>query len=135
MLSYGDCDAIGISYFAINFPWMERTYSAWLHSLGLDSHTMLDAIGVGTVGLKAECRYLAQCVVFNELTCTVVRERIGTTSYTLGFDFLRGDEPVAYGAITYAVRGPDGAKAAIPDRLRAALDSLQPSRIEAARPA
>ncbi|MEV0945135.1 hotdog domain-containing protein [Rhodococcus sp. NPDC049939] len=126
-LSYGDCDALGIAYFAINYPWMERTYSVWLHSFGLDSHTMLETVGAYTVGLKSECQYFASCAVFDELTCTVVLDRLGTTSYTLGFDFVRGDELVAHGKITFAVRSAEGAKVAIPDRLLSALKTLEPS--------
>ncbi|MCZ4078071.1 acyl-CoA thioesterase [Rhodococcus sp. H36-A4] len=123
-LAYGDCDAIGISYFAMNYPWMERTYSVWLHSHGLDSHTMMDTIGVGTVGFGSECSYLAMCRVFDEVTCGMELNHIGTSSYIIGFAFTRGEERVAYGKIKYAVRGPDGLKASIPDVLRAALVSL-----------
>ncbi|MFW0783493.1 hotdog domain-containing protein [Gordonia sp. CPCC 206044] len=127
-LSYGDCDALGISYFAINYPWMERTYSVWLHDLGLESDSMLEKIGAYTVGLKSECQYFTSCHVFDELVCTVVREKVGNTSYVLGFDFTRGEELVAHGAITYAVRGADGAKTPIPPALMAALDSLDAPR-------
>jgi len=123
-LSYGDCDAIGISYFAINYPWMERTYSVWLHTFGLDSHTMLDTIGAYTVGLKSECRYITTCEVFDELTCTVVLDHLGTSSYALGFDFDRGGQLVAHGKITFAVRNADGAKTPIPEALLSALQTL-----------
>lgn len=130
-LAYGDCDAVGISYFAVNYPWMERTYSVWLHSFGLDSHTMLDTLGVYTVGLKSECRYLTSCVVFDELVCTAVLDHLGTTSYVLGFDFTRGDELVAHGEMTFAVRGPDDKKAEIPEPLRRALQTLGEPRGQA----
>lgn len=123
-LAYGDCDAIGISYFAINYPWMERTYSVWLHSQGLDSHTMMDTIGVGTVGFGSECTYLTSCHVFDDITCGMQLDHLGTTSYIVGFPFTRAGERVAYGKIKYAVRGRDGLKAPIPEVLRAALESL-----------
>lgn len=124
-LSYGDCDALGISYFAINYPWMERTYSVWLHTFGLDSHTMLDTVGAYTVGLKSECRYVTSCEVFDELTCTVVLDYLGTTSYALGFDFKRGGELVAHGKITFATRNAEGGKTPIPEKLMAALMTLE----------
>lgn len=124
-LAYGDCDAIGISYFAMNYPWMERTYSVWLHSYGLDSHTMMDEVGAGTVGFGSECSYLTSCHVFDEVVCGMELDHLGTTSYIIGFPFSRGDERVAYGRIKYAVRGPDGLKAPIPERLKAALESLR----------
>ncbi|GAB2670618.1 hypothetical protein GCM10027271_33640 [Saccharopolyspora gloriosae] len=124
-LSYGDCDALGIAYFAIYYPWMERTYSSWLHGHGLRSAELATELGAGTVGVRSEATYLAPVHVFDELACAAVRERIGATSYTLGFEFTRGGELVTYGRMTFACRSPEGTKAPIPDRLRALLETLR----------
>jgi acyl-CoA thioesterase FadM len=123
-LSYGDCDMLGIAYFAIFYPWMERTYSSWLFSHDIRGGEMAQQLGVYTVGLKSQCRYLAKCTVFDMLTTQLVRVHIGVTSYTVGCDFLRGDTMVAQGEILFACRGPDQAKAALPPRLHEALLSL-----------
>ncbi len=123
-LSYGDCDTVGIAYYAIFYPWMERTYSTWLFGHGIRSGEMVDRFGAYTVGLKSECQYLAKCVVFDTLTTRLVRRHIGTTSFIVGCDFYRGEEIVTQGAITFACRGLDHQKAAIPQELLAALNSL-----------
>ncbi|MFA1551829.1 acyl-CoA thioesterase [Actinomadura chokoriensis] len=123
-LSYGDCDALGIAYFAMFYPWMERTYSGWLYSLGIHSADLIGRFGVYTVGMRSSCRYIRQCEVFDELTCQAVLDHLGTTSYTVGFDFVREGELVAHGEIIFAVRSPDGTKAPIPDGLLDALRSL-----------
>ncbi|CND74797.1 tol-pal system-associated acyl-CoA thioesterase [Mycobacterium tuberculosis] len=123
-LAYGDCDALGIAYFAMFYPWMERTYSCWLYSLGIHSADLIGRFGVYTVGMRSSCRYLKQCRVFDELTCQAVLDHLGTTSYTVGFDFVRGDELVAHGEIAFAVRSPEGTKAPIPGDILDALRGL-----------
>jgi len=130
-LSYGDCDAVGIAYFAIYYPWMERAYSSWLYEHGLRSGELVDSLGVLTVGVHSECTYRRTVRVFDELAIRLVLDRIGTSSYTVGFDFVRGEEVVTHGAMTFVCRTPDGTgKAEIPQRLRDLLGTL-PERVAA----
>jgi acyl-CoA thioesterase FadM len=131
-LSYGDCDMVGIAYFAIFYPWMERSYSTWLFAHGIRSGEMAERFGVYTVGLKSECHYLDKCTVFDTLTTRLVREHIGTTSFIVGCDFRRDDEIVAHGAITFACRGLDHRKAPIPAELLTALNSLPAAMVRGA---
>lgn len=126
-LSYGDCDSLGIAYFAIYYPWMERTYSSWLHHHGLRSAELAEQLGAGTVGVHSDATYLRPVHVFDELTCELVRSKVGTTSYTLGHEFRRGDELVTFGTMTFACRAPDGTKTPIPARLGELLDTLRPA--------
>jgi YbgC/YbaW family acyl-CoA thioester hydrolase len=123
-LSYGDCDTVGIAYFAIYYPWMERAQTLWLYSKGLRSGELVDQLGIITVGVHSECTYKQMVRVFDELTIRIVLDRIGTTSYTLGFDFLRDGEVVTHGTMTFVCRTPEGGKAAIPERLLEVLNSL-----------
>ncbi|MEU6133252.1 thioesterase family protein [Saccharopolyspora sp. NPDC047091] len=127
-LSYGDCDALSIAYFAIYYPWMERAYSSWLHARGLRSAELAAQLGTGTVGVHSEATYLAPVRVFDELACEVVRDRIGTTSYALGFEFTRDGELVVHGRMTFACRDPQGGKAPVPPRLRELISQLRPGR-------
>jgi acyl-CoA thioester hydrolase len=134
-LSYGDCDAVGIAYFAIYYPWMERAYTGWLYDHGLRSGELVDSLGVLTVGVHSECTYQRMVRVFDELTIRLVLDRVGTTSYSVGFDFVRGDaengEVVTHGAMTFVCRDPgSGGKAEIPERLLAVLRTL-PLRVPA----
>jgi acyl-CoA thioester hydrolase len=123
-LSYGDCDTVGIAYFAVYYPWMERAYSTWLYSHGLRSGELAEQHGFMTVGVHSECTYKAMVRVFDELTVRLVLDRVGSSSYTVGFDFLRGDEVVTHGTMTFVCRAPEGGKATPPPQLRAVLDSL-----------
>jgi acyl-CoA thioesterase FadM len=127
-LSYGDCDTIGIAYFAIYYRWMERAYSSWLYGHGLRSGELSESLGVVTVGVHSECTYVRMVRVFDVLTCRLVRDKVATTSYTVGFDFVRDGDVVTHGTMTFACRIPDGGgKAAIPERLRSVLRTLPAS--------
>ena len=123
-LSYGDCDTVGIAYFAVYYPWMERAYSTWLYSHGLRSGELAEQHGFMTVGVHSECTYKAMVRVFDELTVRLVLDRVGSSSYTVGFDFLRGDEVVTHGSMTFVCRTPEGGKSAIPDVLMEVLRTL-----------
>lgn len=124
-LAYGDTDTVGIAFFGIYYRWMERCYSTWLFANGIRSGQMGDDLGVVTVGISSGCRYIDTVQVFDEIVCQAVAERIGTTSYVVGFEFTRGDQLVTKGQMTFAARDAgDFSKAAIPDRLLEVIRSL-----------
>ncbi len=124
-LSYGDCDTVGIAYFAIYYPWMERAYSTWLYSHGLRAGELPEQLGIITVGVHSECTYEAMVRVFDELTVRLTLDRVGSSSYTVGYDFLRDGEVVTHGTMTFVCRTADGSgKATIPDALLTILHTL-----------
>jgi len=123
-LAYGDCDVVGIAYFAVYYPWMERAQTLWLHSHGLRSGELVEDLGVLTVGVHSECTYKQMVRVFDELTIAITLDRVGTSSYTLGFDFVRDGAVVTHGAMTFVCRTPEGGKAVIPQRLLDVLHTL-----------
>ena len=123
-LSYGDCDTVGIAYFAVYYPWMERAYSTWLYSHGLRAGELAEQLGIITVGVHSECTYRAMVRVFDELTVRMVLDRVGTSSYTIGYDFLRDGEVVTHGTMTFVCRTPEGGKATIPGELLGILRTL-----------
>lgn len=123
-LSYGDCDVVGIAYFAIYYRWMESCYSRWLHANGIRSGEMIKDLGAVTVGVSSGCEYLQTVTVFDELTCQAVREHVGNSSYRIGFEFTRDNELVTTGHMTFVARQPDFSKGTIPDRLRELLMTL-----------
>lgn len=130
-LAYGDTDTVGIAYFGIYYRWMERCYSTWLYAQGIRSGEMADDLGVVTVGISSGCRYVDTVAVFDELVCQAVAERIGSSSYAVGFEFTRGSELVTKGQMVFAARNPeDFSKAPIPDRLRKVLETLPTPRFE-----
>jgi acyl-CoA thioesterase FadM len=123
-LAYGDCDTVGIAYFAIYYRWMERVYTTWLYSHGIRSGEMQDQLGILTVGISSGATYLRPARVFDELTCQLVLDRIGSSSYTIGYEFTRGGEPITRGQMTYACRGLEWAKASVPAKFEAVLRTL-----------
>ena len=123
-LAYGDCDTVGIAYFAIYYRWMERLYSTWLYSHGLRVGELAEQLGVVQVGISSGATYHRPARVFDELTCQLVLGSVRTSSYTLEFEFTRDGELITRGTIAYACRDLDWNKTTIPDALRAALDSL-----------
>jgi acyl-CoA thioesterase FadM len=130
-LAYGDTDTVGIAYFGIYYRWMERCYSTWLYSHGIRSGQMADDLGVVTVGMSSGCRYVDTVEVFDEIVCQAVVDRVGTTSYAVGFEFTRGSDLVTKGQMGFAVRqAEDFSKAPIPERLLKALGELPPPRFD-----
>ncbi len=127
-LSYGDCDAVGIAYFAIFYPWMERSYSTWLYAHGIRSGQMSEQLGVYTVGLESRCRYVGMCRVFDVLNTQLVLRHLGTTSFVVACEFRRDGELVAVGEISFACRSLDHQKTPMPPALLAALNSLPQAR-------
>lgn len=126
-LGYGDCDVVDIAYFAIYYPWMERAYSAWLHAHGIRSGQMQEQLNIVTVGLSSGATYIRPAHVFDQLTVSLVLDRLGTTSYIVGFDFHRGDELITRGHMGFATRDLNWAKTPIPEQLAETLKTL-PSR-------
>lgn len=123
-LSYGDCDTVGIAYFATYYPWMERTYSSWLYDNGIRSGELSEDFDIVTVGVRSEATYIQPAHVFDDLTCEVLLDGLGTSSYTLGFEFRRGHELVTLGKMTFVCRTLDNSKATIPTRIVELLQSL-----------
>lgn len=124
-LSYGDCDAVGIAYFAIYYRWMERAYTSWLFEQGIRSGEMQEQLGVVTVGISSGARYHSTAQVFDRLTCRAVLDRLGESSYRVGYEFTRDGELITRGQMSYACRdASDFTKAPLPERLRETLNRL-----------
>ncbi|MDR7303974.1 acyl-CoA thioesterase [Haloactinomyces albus] len=123
-LSYGDCDTVGIAYFATYYPWMERTYSSWMYDNGIRSGELADEFDIITVGVHSEATYLQPAHVFDDLTCEVMLDRLGSSSYTLGFEFRRDTELVTLGKMTFVCRTLNNEKTDIPPRIAEVLQSL-----------
>lgn len=123
-LAYGDCDTVGIAYFGIYYPWMERCYSTWLAAHGLRGGELLGQVGVLTVGLSSSAQYKQTAKVLDKLRCQAVADKIGNSSYAVGFEFTRDGELLTKGQMVFAVRDADFAKAPIPQRMRDLLQTL-----------
>lgn len=124
-LAYGDTDTVGIAYFDIYYRWMERCYSTWLFAHGIRSGQMAEDLGAITVGISSGCRYVDTVEVFDAIVCQAVADRIGTSSYTVGFEFTRNGRLVTKGQMSFAARrAEDFSKTPIPDRLLEVIGTL-----------
>jgi acyl-CoA thioesterase FadM len=130
-LAYGDTDTVGIAYFDIYYRWMERCYSTWLFAHGIRSGQMAEDLGAVTVGISSGCRYVDTVEVFDEVVCQAVADRIGSSSYVVGFEFTRADRLVTKGQMAFAVRDPaDFSKMQIPPRLLEVVQTLPQPRFD-----
>lgn len=130
-LAYGDTDTVGIAYFDIYYRWMERCYSTWLFAHGIRSGQMADDLGAVTVGVSSGCRYLDTVQVFDEIVCQAVADRVGTSSYAVGFEFTRGERLVTKGQMVFAARAAgDFSKTPVPERLLEVLGTLPAPRFD-----
>ncbi len=129
-LAYGDCDAVGIAYFGIYYRWMERLYTTWLFSHGIRSGELQEQFGIITVGLSSGADYHRPAKVFDLLDVQARLDRIGSSSYRVGFDFTRDGEAITTGQMTFACRGLDWAKTPVPQGMLDVLTTLPRRAIE-----
>jgi YbgC/YbaW family acyl-CoA thioester hydrolase len=110
LVEFGDTDMAGIAHFSAFFRYMESAEHAYLRSLGLSVAMEWEGERVGFPRVSASCDYLKPVRFEDVLTVTVAVEKLGRTSVTYAFEFLKGDEPAARGRITavFCAVGPGG---------------------------
>lgn len=131
-LSYGDCDPAGIVYYAAYYPWMERVYNEWCYLQGIGSDRMADLWGCYTNSRASGCEYRKPGQLFDLLGCEMHLDRIGTTSYTVGFDQIRQADGVviAAGFMTLVFMNEQRRPVPVPEQMRDKLLQAGPARAE-----
>lgn len=126
-LTYADCDAAQVVYYAAYYPWFERTSTEWWCSKGVRIDQMLERHGVNIVSRASGCEYLAATRVLDLLACRMYIGRLGKTSVTFEFDMVRlADQvTVASGFNTVVTIAPGAASTPIPVSLRELLTAGQ----------
>lgn len=132
-VEFRDTDAAGIAHFSVFFPMMEAAEHEMLRSLGikvLPSHEQMrghsDAFPAVTwPRIAAACDYAAAVFFEDLLTISVQVAHIGNSSVRYEFDFRRGEQPIASGALTtVCCRLREGGlleKLTVPDEIRQRL--------------
>jgi acyl-CoA thioesterase FadM len=83
---------------------------------------MADELGGAVVTRKTWCEYLAPATVYDEIAVKLSVAKVGTTSYTLGFEMVRvGDAVVVARSGLVGVFVAGGRAAPLPPVLRDAL--------------
>jgi acyl-CoA thioester hydrolase len=114
-LSYGECDPVGIVYYAAYYPWMERVHTEWVIKSGLTQDENRRRWGVLTVCRASSCEYLSPGKLFDKLTITMRLGNLGGSSYTMVFDISNRSEAVARGTMTLVCVDDSGRPVTIPD--------------------
>lgn len=119
-LSYGECDPAGIVYYAAYYPWMERTHNEWTYVSGIRSDRMRERWGTSTVSRASACLYERTAYLFDSMRCDMRLGDLGTTSFTMRFDFRRLDDDVVtcIGKLTLVFVDDEGRPTAVPEPMR-----------------
>jgi acyl-CoA thioester hydrolase len=127
-VQWGDMDALGHVNNARYFTWFESARIALFERVGLAS------VGTPTVGpilAHTRCDFLAPVTYPAELVAGGRIDRLGTTSFTMGYGIARAAAPgelVARGeGVVVLIDYTSGAKVPIPDDLRSRLAAFAPA--------
>jgi YbgC/YbaW family acyl-CoA thioester hydrolase len=122
-----EVDSLGVVFNMWYLGWCDEAMSAFMESIGY-GYATLRAQGVDAVLRKAELEWLDSLQAFQRAEIAVRVDRVGTTSFRLGYDIERveaagpGRTRCARAVITYVcVQIRDRNKVAIPVGLREAL--------------
>jgi len=84
---YAETDAQGVVYYANFFVWFEVARVGLLRALG-SGFRGLESAGVCLAIVEATCRYLAPAHFDDEITVQAWVDKVGRTSFTLGYAVL-----------------------------------------------
>lgn len=126
-VQWGDMDALGHVNNARYFTWFESARIALFERVGLTS------VGTPTVGpilAHTRCDFLAPVTYPAELVAGSRIDRLGNSSFTMGYGIARAAAPgelVARGeGVVVLIDYTSGAKVPIPDDLRERLAAFAP---------
>lgn len=125
---WGDMDALGHVNNARYFTWFESARIALFERVGLSS---VGRPEVGPILAHTRCDFLAPVTYPAALVAGSRIERLGDTSFTMGYGVAHAASPgelVARGeGVVVLIDYTSGAKVRIPDDLRRRLAALDPS--------
>lgn len=120
-------DAAGVVFFAEQFSFAHEAYEAFLDARDLSLKRFLEADEVHLPIIHADADYKAPLRLGDRLRLELRSDRVGYSSFALATRIIRADEETAAADITtvhVAVGSESREKVALPDRLRAAIESL-----------
>lgn len=128
-LAYADCDPAGIIYYASWFVAMERQLTEWFDAQGVRFDRLREQLGGAPVTRATWCDYLAPAYVYDLVRVEMRVNRIGRSSYELGFAMIRAKDEVtvARAAIACVFVGADARPAPLPEPFRRVLERPAPA--------
>jgi YbgC/YbaW family acyl-CoA thioester hydrolase len=128
-VAWSDVDLARIVYFPRYFSYFETAELEWIRQRGYSYESLLEELGIWMPRVAAHCDYLAPARLAELLAIEMRLDRLGKTSFTLGFDAFRLPDRthLADGHIVIATVSRDGFRpTAVPARLEALLSELEP---------
>ena len=119
-------DAAGLLFFAEQFKLAHDAYESYMESIGYPFAPLLRTSQYLLPIVHAEADYGAALNTGDKITIQVVAERVGETSFTLGYTLLRnGSEPVgSVRTVHVLIEKRSGQSIALLPDLRAKLASI-----------
>jgi len=137
-VAWSDIDLAGIVYFPRYFSYFENAELEWIRRQGLSYEGFLDEIGVWMPRVACHSNFRAPAKLAELLSIEMRLDRLGKTSFTLGFDAFRLPErtSIADGYIVVAtVERETFRPTLVPERLVQLLSELEPRSPELAKTA
>lgn len=118
---YAEVDQQGVVFNGHYLTWFDEACTAFLDHVGV-CYPALIADGVDFQVVHTEIDFAAPVRWRDDVRVEVRCERLGTTSFTLGFAVLRDGSPAVTGRTVYVVvSATEWTKRAVPDTMREAL--------------
>lgn len=124
-LRFVDTDASGRIHYSAMFRYFEEAETEFFRELGMPYST-LETAETSYPRAHAACDYLSAIVSDDPMRIAVNVEKVGNSSFTIGFDVTVRDVPVARGRIVVVMMSRATQKScALPSRLREVLESAR----------
>jgi YbgC/YbaW family acyl-CoA thioester hydrolase len=127
-VAWSDVDLAGIVYFPRYFTYFENAELEWIRSRGLSYEGILEETGVWLPRVACHSNFRAPAKLAELLSIELRLDRLGKTSFTLGFDAFRLPERTALADGYIVVAAVDRERfrpTPVPDRLVRLLSELE----------
>jgi YbgC/YbaW family acyl-CoA thioester hydrolase len=127
-VAWSDVDLARIVYFPRYFGYFENAELEWIRQKGLSYEKLLEETSVWMPRVAAHCNFRAPAHLADLVSIEMRLDRLGKTSFTLGFDAFRLPERthLADGYIAIATVSRESFRPTpVPERLVRLLDGLE----------
>lgn len=120
-------DAAGILYFANQFRIAHEAFESALSSHGIELYRIIAAADFALVIVHAEADYKAPLRIGDEIVVEVSADRIGDSSFTIGYRFARptGETVGTASTVHVAIDKASWTKRGLPGEVRTAITKLK----------
>ena len=118
IVTWGDCDAAGISYYAKNFEWFTNAYMQLLAHYGFPYMETFHNKGISLVCLKADCQYKKMVRPLEKIIVRTTLAQLSRTRLEFSYQILKENgEIAAVGVTSHAYVTSEGLPCSLQKRL------------------